>query len=65
MSEKQEPQQKQQGQPQTESGNRGDDNAANVESREEMLDKSKAEGDERAEDEITGAGTGSRGGEYS
>jgi hypothetical protein len=61
--EKQEQQQQKQQQPQS---SRQSDDAASAQNRGDMPSGSHAgDGPQRAEDEVTGEGTGARGGEYS
>jgi hypothetical protein len=61
--EKQEQQQQKQQQPQS---SRQSDDASNAQDRDDKLDGSRAgDATQRAEDEVTGEGTGARGGEYS
>lgn len=58
-------QQQQQRQPPAQNTDAQSDDSPDAQSREEMLNRSKNLEDRRPEDEITGEGTGSRGGEYS
>jgi hypothetical protein len=62
---KQEQQQPQEGQPETQNEERRGGDAPTAQNREEMHSASQAPDEKRHADEVTGEGTGARGGEYS